>query len=102
MNADDVILEEDIKKFKELKSNIDGSVDLYQMKYNYILDANNNPILFEVRDIIKKRKKYKWVSTIHEVIISTVNIEKVDIAITHKEQKKRNLHKNIAKNVILW
>ena len=96
LDADDVILEEDRKKFKELKANIDGSVDLYQMKYNYIVDANNNPTLVQVRArLLKREKNYQWVSPIHEVIIPTGNIEKVDIAITHKKQEIKDINRNL-------
>lgn len=96
LDADDVILEADRKKFKELKEKIDGSVDLYQMKYNYTVDENNNPTLVQIRArLLKREKNYQWVSPIHEVIIPTGNIEKVDIAITHKKLEIKDVNRNL-------
>ena len=88
LDADDIILETELKKLKQLKEELDGSVDLYQMKYNYIVDENNVPTLVQIRArLLKRSKNYQWVSKIHEVIIPTGIIEKVDIAITHKKEK---------------
>lgn len=96
LDADDVILEEDRMKFKELKEKMDGTVDLYQMKYNYHLDANNNPTLIQVRErLMKREKNYQWVSPIHEVIVPSGNIEKVDIAITHKKIEIKDVNRNL-------
>ena len=96
LDADDVILEADRKKFKELKEKIDGSVDLYQMKYNYTVDENNNPTLVQIRArLLKREKNYQWVSPIHEVIIPTGNIEKVDMAITHKKLEIKDVNRNL-------
>ncbi len=96
LDADDIILEEDLKKFKDLKKQLDGSVDLYQMKYNYVVDENNIPSLVQLRArLVKKDKNYQWVSPIHEVIIPTGKIEKVDIAITHKKKEVKDASRNL-------
>lgn len=96
LDADDVILDEDEKKFLDLKQRLDGTVDLYQMKYNYTVDQNDNPTLVQVRArLLKREKNYKWVSPIHEVIIPTGKIEKVDIAITHKKDKIKDVNRNL-------
>lgn len=96
LDADDVIFEADRKKFKELKEKIDGGVDLYQMKYNYTVDENDNPTLIQIRArLLKREKNYQWVSPIHEVIMPTGNIEKVDIAITHKKIEVKDVNRNI-------
>lgn len=96
MDADDVILEEDKEKLLKLKQQLDGSVDLYQMKYHYIVDKENQPTLVQVRArLLKREKNYQWVSPIHEVIIPTGNIEKVDIAITHKKEEVKDVNRNL-------
>lgn len=96
LDADDVIFEEDKQNFKKLKKNLDGSVDLYQMKYNYTVDENDIPTLVQVRArLLKREKNYQWVSPIHEVIIPTGNIQKVDIAITHKKQEVKDFNRNL-------
>lgn len=96
LDADDVIKEEDYKKFMELKKELDGSIDLYQMKYNYMVDINDNPTLVQMRErLLKREKNYQWESPIHEVIIPTGVIKKVDIAITHKKQKIKDINRNL-------
>lgn len=96
LDADDIILESEQEKLKQLKENLDGSIDLYQMKYNYVVDENNNPTLVQERArLLKREKNYKWVSPIHEVIIPTGNIEKVDIAITHKKIQVKDVNRNL-------
>ena len=96
LDADDVIFEKDKLDFLKLKEKLDGSVDLYQMKYNYTVDKDDNPTLVQVRArLLRREKNYEWVSPIHEVIIPTGNIEKVDIAITHKKQEIKDVNRNL-------
>lgn len=96
LDADDIILEEDRKNFLKLKNELDGSVDIYQMKYNYTVDENNNPTFVQVRvRLVKREKNYQWVSPIHEVIIPSGNIKKVDISITHKKEEIKDSERNL-------
>lgn len=96
LDADDVILEKDRIKLKQLKSELDGNIDLYQMEYNYSLDKDGNPTLIQIRArLMKREKNYQWISPIHEVIVPTGKIEKVDIAITHKKQKIKDTTRNL-------
>ena len=96
LDADDVILDADYKKFMELKKRKDKDVDIYMMKYNYIVDENNVPSLVQNRArLLKREKNYQWVSPIHEVIIPTGNIENTDIAITHKKIEVKDINRNI-------
>ena len=96
LDADDIILETDLSKLKQLKQKLDGSIDLYQMKYNYTIDESNIPTLVQVRArLLKRSKNYQWVSPIHEVIIPTGKIEKVDISITHKKKQVKDVNRNL-------
>ena len=96
LDADDVILEEDKKKFKKLKSEIDGSIDIYMFKYNYAFDENGNAILVQERErLLKREKKYQWVSPIHEVIIPEGKIKNTDIVITHKKEEVKDVRRNL-------
>lgn len=96
LDADDILLEEDQAKFVKLKESLDGSVDIYQMKYNYIVDERNHPTLVQIRArLLKREKQYQWISPIHEVIIPTGRVEKVDIAITHKKEGVKDVNRNI-------
>ncbi|MCI8352084.1 MAG: glycosyltransferase family 2 protein [Clostridia bacterium] len=96
LDADDIILQQDYKKFIELKNNIDNNIDIYMMKYNYIVNEENIPSLVQNRArLLKRENNYQWVSPIHEVIIPVGNIENVDIAITHKKDKIKDINRNL-------
>ena len=96
LDADDVILENDLINLKQLKNNLDTTVDMVMMKYNVAFDEYNNPTLSYYRERLMSRKKnYQWISPIHEVIPPSGNIIYSDIAISHKKlhpsDKSRNL-----------
>lgn len=96
LDADDIILEEDYQKLKKLKENMDNSVDIYMMRYNYIVDENNIPTLVQNRErLLKREKNYQWTSPIHEVIVPIGNVVNTDIAITHKKDKIQDVTRNI-------
>ncbi|MDD2627702.1 MAG: glycosyltransferase family 2 protein [Clostridia bacterium] len=106
LDADDVILEEDIIKIVKLKKQITEDVDMVMMKYNTSFDENNNPTFSYNRErIFKKEKGYIWEGRIHEVVVPSGNIIYSDAAICHKKvsvgNPKRNLNifnKMIAEN----
>lgn len=86
LDADDVILKEDIQKLKTLKNIITKDVDMVMLKYHLNLDENGVPSLSYYRErIVKRLKNYKWVSPIHEVIPMSGKVIYEDIAITHKK-----------------
>lgn len=94
LDADDVILEEDRKKLKELKLN--KEVDIYFMKYNTGFDEDGNVVFSYYRErILKRKKEYKWVGEIHEVIEPKGKLEYLDIAITHKKIDKKDSKRNL-------
>lgn len=96
LDADDVILPEDREKLKKLKSELDGTVDVYFMKYNYNFDDKGNPILIQKRErMVKREKNFKWVSPIHEVIMPSGNIKEVDITINHKKLEIKDINRNL-------
>ena len=66
LDADDVIFENDLINLKQLKNNLDTSVDMVMMKYNVAFDEYNNPTLSYYRERLMSRKKnYQWISPIH-------------------------------------
>lgn len=86
LDADDVILNEDIEKIKILKKILTPDIDMVYFKYNLSTDDNNIPALSFYRErIVKRSKNYKWISPIHEVIPQSGKILREDIAITHKK-----------------
>ncbi len=86
LDADDVILDEDIFKMQKLKETLDKNIDMIMIKYNLNLDGNGIPALTYYRErIVKREKEYKWISPIHEVIPRNGNVIYEDICITHKK-----------------
>ena len=97
LDADDIILPQDMKKLKKLKNTLDNNTDMVMLKYNLGNIQTAESILSYYRErIVKRNKKYKWISPIHEVIVPKGNILYAnDIAITHNKihasDPKRNL-----------
>ena len=96
LDADDIILDEDKEKIKELKRNINKSVDIVMMKYNTGFDSEGNATFSYYRErIFKRSKKLRWVGEIHEVIPLIGNIIYFDAAISHKKLKQNDPKRNL-------
>lgn len=96
LDADDIILDEDIAKLKTLKNILTKDVDMIMLKYNLNPDENGVPSLSYYRErIVKRLKNYKWVSPIHEVIPISGKVIYEDIAITHKKEQHGYSDRNL-------
>lgn len=95
IDADDVLLEEDRKKFKQVKQNLDPNIDVVMMKYNYSFDDKGNVVLSHFRErLLKREKNFRWSDPIHEFTNFSGNIVNSDIVITHRKthgNSRRNL-----------
>jgi len=95
MDADDVLLEEDRKKFKELKETLKPEVDVVIMKYNMsVKDKEQVTCTFMRERLVKRSNNFKWKDPIHEYIDFSGKFMNSDIAITHKKihpRTRRNL-----------
>ncbi len=61
LDADDIILEEDQKKLKKLKSSLDKSIDSVTMFYNMNLDKDGIPALSYRRNrLVSRANNFKW------------------------------------------
>ncbi len=88
-DADEVLDEENRKKFKDLKQVLLPEVDIVQMKYGnqlefgtiYNYDEELRPKLF------KRVRTFRWEEPIHETIVLEPVIFDSDIVITHKPEK---------------
>lgn len=85
LDADDVLLEEDREKLKNLKGRMDGTVDAYSMYYHYGTDEQGNITLrFRRNRLVKRARHYQWHGFVHEYIQVEGKTENTDVAITHK------------------
>lgn len=91
LDADDILLIEDLKKFKILKTNLDSAFDAYSMIYNIAFDEYGNPTFSYRRNrLVKRVKNFKWVGPVHEYLDVHGTIFPTDIAITHRKTDKKN------------
>ena len=96
LDADDIILDKDKEKIKELKINMDKSIDMVMMKYNTSFDSDGNVTFSYYRErIFKRSKKFRWIGEIHEVIPLEGNIIYSDAAISHKKLKNNDPKRNL-------
>lgn len=86
LDADDILLPEDIEKFKLLKETLDSSVDSVTMKYNVGCDEYGNVALsFRRNRLVKRANNFKWYGFVHEYLSVYGNIINSEISITHKK-----------------
>ncbi|HCW03128.1 MAG TPA: glycosyl transferase [Clostridium sp.] len=91
LDADDVILEEDRKKLKQLKEKLDTSIGMVMMQYNLGSDPQGKPLCSYYRErIVNRSLNFKWHDAVHEYLGPAGKIIKVEIAVTHKKEKQRS------------
>lgn len=85
-DADEVLDEENRKKFLQLKASLSTDVDIVEMRYanqlecgsTYNFDVEYRPKLF------KRLRSFHWVYPIHEIVDGGVRQIKSDIVVIHK------------------
>ena len=91
MDADDVLLDDDKRKFKQIKESMNPNIDVVMMKYNYSFDDKGNVILSHFRErLLKREKNFRWSDPIHEFTNFSGNIVNSDIVITHRKTHANN------------
>ncbi|MED0980297.1 glycosyltransferase family 2 protein [Bacillus paramycoides] len=88
LDADDLIAEEDKKKFLQLKCTLDNSIDAVSMKYYLTFDVEGNPT-FQLRRyrLVKREREFQWHGFVHEYLEVYGNLMDSDIGVTHKKEK---------------
>lgn len=96
LDADDVVLQEDAIKFKQLKQNFDPSVDIVMMKYNASFDENGDITMSYFRERLSKRiNYYSWKEPVHEYLEISGKIINSDVCITHKKESPAVQYRNL-------
>ena len=86
LDADDVILDEDIAKLKRLKQQGNHSVDIFLCKYDTEFDEQGAVVFSYYRErIIRNDSSHQWVGAVHETIALQGKLEYLDIAIRHQK-----------------
>lgn len=95
LDADEFLDENNKCKLRNIKSELDNSVDVVTMQTNLCIDENNNPKLVARRNrIIKNKQQLKWVGFIHEYIEVCGICFDSDISIIH-DKKNNNSNRNL-------
>lgn len=96
LDADDVFEEEDRKKFRELKENLDSAADIVMMKYHTAYDDHGIPVMTYYRERLMKRdKNFLWVGRVHEVIPLSGEILYSEAAVSHKKLHPSDPDRNL-------
>ncbi|NBJ71550.1 MULTISPECIES: glycosyltransferase family 2 protein [Clostridia] len=89
LDADDVVLPEDLEKLKQLKQELTDNIDAVSMYYHTAFDDQGNPTFkFRRNRLVKRSNHFKWYGAVHEYLEVSGNIYYSDIAITHRKQDK--------------
>lgn len=87
LDADDIIPEKDIEKFKHLKYDLDKNIDSITMIYSRMRNEKNETT-FSLRRhrLVKRENNFLWFGRIHEYLAVYGNIFHSDIEIHHKKE----------------
>ncbi|MBC7765100.1 MAG: glycosyltransferase family 2 protein [Hyphomonadaceae bacterium] len=97
LDADDVILAQDIKKFIQFKKSMASTVDVVMMKYHVGFDEYGRVTLSYYRErLVKRTNHFKWCEPVHEYIQTSGNIINEDICITHQKEDHALSIRNLA------
>lgn len=100
LDADDILLEEDRKRLKRLKTQLSDKIVPVSMTYDYAFDNSGNVTLSLKRNRIIKNenKKDVWVGFVHEIIPVNINDSyESDVHITHTRS-----HSNGTRNLDIF
>src|SRR5690625_1863471 len=90
LDADDVFLEEDQMKLRDLKENLSPSVDGVSMNYILTFDEYGKPSFYFRRNrLVKRSNNFKWIGPVHEYLEVGGNILTADIAVVHRKDDKK-------------
>lgn len=88
LDADDVMLPEDVEKLLQLKATLTPDVDMVTMKYITRADENGNATFESTRErLLKRTNGYRWIDPVHECIPLSGNIFYSDICVRHMQQE---------------
>lgn len=86
LDADDVLLPEDQKKFLAHKAQLTADVDAIMMGYNVGFDAQGNVTLHYARErMVRRDRGFRWHEPVHEYLETGGNVVHWDVNITHSK-----------------
>lgn len=96
LDADDVLLEDDLQKLLILKKDLDSNVDSVTMNYNLASDENGNIVSSLRRNrLVKRSRQFQWIGAVHEYLAVNGNISNSDVTVTHKKERCDTADRNL-------
>ena len=96
LDADDIILPEDVIKLKKLKETIQPGTDAIMMRYDTGFDTLGRVTFSCFRERLSKRSRnYKWKEPVHEYLEAGGNRINADVCITHAKPYGKRGERNI-------
>lgn len=84
LDADDVLLNKERKKFLQFKKQLSASVDSVTMPYHLQLDNYGNVLSSLRRNrLVNRKRNFQWYGAVHEYLEVGGNIVTSEIAVTH-------------------
>lgn len=96
LDADDVILPEDLEHILRLKEELDPEVDVVMLPYHVAFDKSGKPSFWYYRErIVRNTSDYRWKGQVHEAIVPSGKIIYAEGAVTHKKERPSDPNRNI-------
>jgi len=87
LDADDVLLDIDRERFKNVRKILNPTIDVVMMKYNLGVRENGIPkVSFYRERLLKRENNYRWYNEVHEYIKIWGKIVNSEVCITHKKE----------------
>ncbi|WP_163100505.1 glycosyltransferase family 2 protein [Peribacillus alkalitolerans] len=103
LDADDVLLPDDQKKFKELKATLNSNVDAVSMIYVILRDEYGNSTFHYRRNrLVKRSRNFKWKGPVHEYLDVSGHIVSSDISVEHKKDQKTSSGNTSDRNLRIY
>lgn len=84
LDADDVLTEENIEKFKSLKQSLSEKINAISMIYQLSFDMQGNVTSFLRRyRLVKRSQNFQWIGAVHEYLQVSGQLHESAIAVTH-------------------
>ena len=96
LDADDVLEEEDRKRFLTMKGQLDAGTDVVMLPYHVGFDESGNPTMTYYRErLLKRSSGFLWQGAVHEVIAPSGRIVYGNAAISHRKLHPSDPDRNL-------
>lgn len=96
LDADDVLRDDDLEKWRMLKATLDRTVDVVMAPYHVSFDRNDEPTFTYYRErVVRNGCGFSWEGRVHEAITPRGNIRYTDAAVCHRKLRPGDPDRNL-------